>query len=150
MSKILFLVCLLWCMPCSAEQVYVETTGQHTLSKEETWAQAEDYAVNNALKKAIEKVGVRIDSYTEVQDRVLVHDVVQRIASAIVTIQDKQLTPVLTNGTFMIHAEVKCTVNTDSLDKVVKMFQVPSSNSLTWSDSDFGRAVKIIRIMKGK
>jgi len=138
------------CSTCFAEQVYVEITGQHTLSKEETWSQAEDYAVNNALKKAIEKVGVRIDSYTEVQDKVLVYDAVQRIASAIVTIQDKQLTPVFTNGTFTIHAEVKCTVNTDGLDKIAGMFKTPNNNSLTWSDNDFDRAAKIIRFMKGR
>jgi hypothetical protein len=119
-NKIAFLLGLmlvLFASSASAEEFVIEADGYHTVSRKETIMEAEDAAVNDALRWAVEQVGVRISAYSEVVNKVLKEDTVQRFASSVVKIREKTITPRVMNDDYRIYAHVVCTVNTDDLDK---------------------------------
>ena len=101
----------------SAEEFTIEADGYHTLSRKETILEAEEAAVNDALRWAVEQIGVRISAYSEVVNKVLKEDTVQRFASSVVKIKEKTLTPKVMNDDYRIYAHVVCVVNTDDLDR---------------------------------
>lgn len=101
----------------SAEEFMIEADGYHTLSRKETILEAEEAAVNDALRWAVEQIGVRISAYSEVVNKVLKEDTVQRFASSVVKIKEKTLTPKVMNDDYRIYAHVICVVNTDDLDR---------------------------------
>lgn len=101
----------------SAEKFRIESDGQHLLTREETIESAEDAAVNNALRRAVEQIGVRISAYSEVVNKVLKEDTVMAFASAVVKIQEKTLTPRIINGEYRIYSHLVCIVDSSDLDK---------------------------------
>ena len=101
----------------SAEEFTIEADGYHTVSRKETILEAEEAAVNDVLRWAVEQIGVRISAYSEVVNKVLKEDTVQRFASSVVKIKEKTLTPKVMNDDYRIYAHVVCVVNTDDLDR---------------------------------
>lgn len=119
-KKLLFIICMIIAYPfstASAEKFLIEADGYHTVSRKETIEFAEDAAVDNALKWAVEQIGVRISAYSEVVNKVLVEDTVQRFASSVIQIKEKTLTPRIMNDDYRIYAHVVCVVDTADLDK---------------------------------
>ena len=111
------LILTLFTSSTSAEEFIIEADGYHTLSRKETILEAEEAAVNDALRWAVEQIGVRISAYSEVVNKVLKEDTVQRFASSVVKIKEKTLTPKVMNDDYRIYAHVVCVVNTDDLDR---------------------------------
>lgn len=120
MKKIILmlgLILTLFTSSVSAEEFIIEADGYHTVSRKETILEAEEAAVNDALRWAVEQIGVRISAYSEVVNKVLKEDTVQRFASSVVKIKEKTLTPKVMNDDYRIYAHVVCVVNTDDLDR---------------------------------
>ena len=111
------LILTLFTNSVSAEEFIIEADGYHTVSRKETILEAEEAAVNDALRWAVEQIGVRISAYSEVVNKVLKEDTVQRFASSVVKIREKTLTPKVMNDDYRIYAHVVCVVNTDDLDR---------------------------------
>lgn len=111
------LILTLFTSSVSAEEFIIEADGYHTVSRKETILEAEEAAVNDALRWAVEQIGVRISAYSEVVNKVLKEDTVQRFASSVVKIREKTLTPKVMNDDYRIYAHVVCVVNTDDLDR---------------------------------
>lgn len=154
MKRILFTLAFLACLIIpgigSTEKIYVESEGQHVLSKQESLSQAEGYATQDALRNAIEQVGVRIDSYTEVVNHVLVEDKVTTVVSSFVQVLNKEIKPIYQDNEFIIIAKVSCVVDTDKLDNANYYIAEAKRNSLVWDDNDFNKAKKALGFVKGR
>ena len=59
---------------CSSEKVTVTATGQYLISKNEKISDGEQFALKEALRSAVEKVAVRVTSYTKTVNQVLEED----------------------------------------------------------------------------
>jgi len=120
MKKVILMLGLMFSLftsDASAEKFLIEADGYHTVSRKETIEFAEDAAVDNALKWAVEQIGVRISAYSEVVNKVLKEDTVQRFASSVIQIKEKSLTPRVVGDDYRIYAHVICVVDTADLDK---------------------------------
>lgn len=120
MKKVILIFSFIFLMSTNyvnAEKFLIEADGYHTVSRKETIEFAEDAAVDNALKWAVEQIGVRISAYSEVVNKVLREDTVQRFASAVIQIKEKTLTPRVMGDDYRIYAHVICIVDTADLDK---------------------------------
>ena len=56
---------------CSSEKVTVTAAGQYLISKNEKISEGEQLALKEALRSAIEKVAVRVTSYTKTVNSIL-------------------------------------------------------------------------------
>lgn len=110
------LIILLISNVCSSEKVTVTATGFHLVEEGETLEQAQEKAYNNALRYAIEQVGIRIASYSIVINNMIKHDEIETAASAIVQIITKSYEPVIQEKRIKIIAKVTAVVDTTDLD----------------------------------
>lgn len=110
------LITLLISNVCSSEKVTVTATGFHLVEEGETLEQAQEKAYNNALRHAIEQVGIRIASYSIVINNMIKHDEIETAASAIVQITAKSYEPVIQEKRIKIIAKVTAVVDTADLD----------------------------------
>lgn len=101
----------------SAEKFTVEAEGYHVLSRNESLDVAEESALKDALRTAVEMVGVRVSSYTEVVNHVVVRDEIEKFASAVIQIQEKSFEPKTENGMIRMNARVVAVVDTSDLEK---------------------------------
>ena len=128
-------------MPCFAETKEIITEGTYIMGDNDTPADAENRALTNAKRSAIEQAGTYIESYSQTQNLQLTKDDIETIASGDLqtTIMDKKRIPV-SDGNMSFWVKIKCIVNTDSLamlqsklkdSKVQSQSQVDTYNP-TW------------------
>lgn len=100
-----------------AEKFTVEAKGYHIMSRNESLDKAEESALKDALRSATEMVAVRVSSYSNVINNVLVEDKIETFASAVVQIKEKSFTPTTENGIIKVQAYVLAIVDTSDLEK---------------------------------
>lgn len=109
---------LLWSVmsTCHAEDFIINAEGYHTVSRNETIEEAKELAIKDAIRWGIEQIGIRVKSYTEVIDKVLVEDNVERFLSEVVETKDEQTTLKVNGDNIEITANVTCIINREKLD----------------------------------
>jgi len=113
----LFLIILLLSGTASAEQFIIEADGYHTASRKESISFAEKAATDDALKWAVEQIGIRISAYSEVVNKVIKNNEVERFSSSVIDIKNVSFTPKVVEDDYRIYAHVICVVDTSELDK---------------------------------
>ena len=116
MISLLFLL-LTTVQPCAAEKITVDAAGQYLISKNENMNDGEAYAYKEALRSAIEKVAVRVVSYTKTVNQVLEEDIVETFASSVVKVLKKEVHPVVEGDNVIIKVMISAVVNTDDIMK---------------------------------
>ena len=101
-----------------AEDIFISESHSYALQENEVIRDAEDKAINLALRKVIVTLGSRIKSYTTVINKVLAEDKIERFSSATVKIQKKVIEPSLSqDGRLMINVSIEAIINTDDIAK---------------------------------
>lgn len=116
LCAITILIILLSSNVCSSEKVTVTVTGFHFVEEGETLEQAQDKAYNDALRRAVEQVGMRISSYSVVINSMIEHDEIETAASAIVQVSNKSFKPIVEEQRIKIAAVITAVVDTKDLD----------------------------------
>lgn len=109
---------VLWSLvsTCYAEEFIINAEGYHTVSRNETIEEARQIAIKDAIRWGIEQIGIRVKSYTEVIDKVLVEDKVERFLSEVVETKDERTTLKVNGDNIEIIANVTCIINREKLD----------------------------------
>jgi len=132
MKKILLLLICLMSLStiCFAETKEIIVEGTYTAGDNDTIKSAEDMALNNAKRAALEQFGVNIESTTEVKNMQLTQDKIQTFASGNLqtTILDKKRI-VNSDGTISFWVKVKCIkleeVKKEPIWKLICSYNVP-------------------------
>lgn len=114
---IIFLIILLVPSICLSEKITVEAEGYHYVENGETLEVAQDNALKESLRWAVEQVGVRLSSYTEVVNQMVISDEVEVLASALVQVREKKFEPVIEGNRIKIIARIVAVIDTSDLDK---------------------------------
>lgn len=120
MKKILLMVLflLLICGTCYAETKEIIAEGTYNMGDNDTPVTAENGALMNAKRSAIEQAGTYIESYSQTNNFQLTKDEVTTLATGVIQtiILDKGKT---TNqdGNITFWVKVKCLINNDNLKK---------------------------------
>ena len=116
--KKFILAFILWSIvsTCYAEDFIINAEGYHTVSRNETIEEARQIAIKDAIRWGIEQIGIRVKSYTEVIDKVLVEDDVERFLSEVVETRDERTTLKVNGDNIEITANVTCIINREKLD----------------------------------
>lgn len=101
---------------CSSEKVTVTAAGQYLISKNEKISEGEQLALKEALRSAIEKVAVRVTSYTKTVNSILEEDIIEMFASSVVKITDKQVRPVVEGDNVVIKVTITAVVDTKDIE----------------------------------
>ena len=117
MKKFIFAL-ILWSImsTCYAEDFIINAEGYHTVSRNETIEEARQIAIKDAIRWGIEQIGIRVKSYTEVIDKVLVEDNVERFLSEVIETKDERTTLKVNGDNIEITANVTCIINREKLD----------------------------------
>jgi tetratricopeptide (TPR) repeat protein len=122
MKKIILLISMLILLPFNisyAEEEIIESTGIYTIGDgpEENISTAKERAKMDAMRNAIEKAGVYIESYSKTESMVLTKDEVHVIAGQIIKIISSEITAnVENNGSIIIYkCKIKSKINTDDV-----------------------------------
>ena len=116
--KKFILALILWSIvsTCYAENFIINAEGYHTVSRNETIEEARQIAIKDAIRWGIEQIGIRVKSYTEVIDKVLVEDTVERFLSEVMETKDERTTLKVNGDNIEITANVTCIINREKLD----------------------------------
>lgn len=101
---------------CSAEIIKIQATGKYTMSKYETLDIAQQRALLEAQKNAVEKVGVYVRSITQVKNSVVVFDEIISVACNLIKVVQKNFTQNIDSaGNVFIRADIFVEVDSDSV-----------------------------------
>lgn len=116
--KKFILAFILWSIVsiCYAEDFTINAEGYHTVSRNETIEEARQIAIKDAIRWGIEQIGIRVKSYTEVIDKVLVEDNVERFLSEVVETKNERTMLKVNGDNIEITANVTCIINREKLD----------------------------------
>ncbi|MDY2684825.1 MAG: hypothetical protein SOV43_01470 [Selenomonadaceae bacterium] len=99
-----------------AEIHNVTADGEYTLATSDTMEQAKDKALKEAMRSAVEKAGVYIESYSIAKDMSLTQDEVRVIAGSIIKIDGKRFETVADGDSFIVRCYITAEVNTDEIN----------------------------------
>ena len=137
MRKLVLLLLATFClaftvqMDAQASSTKIVAEGRNILGDNDTRTQAKDAAVKDAMRIAIEKAGVYVESYSETNDYQLTKDQVKMAAAGVVKVMDQSI-DFVDNGT-VCRAVIYADVDTDNLQVII---QDMLSGETTKSDSD--------------
>ena len=94
----------------------IDADGEYTMSTADTLDMAKEKALKEALRSAVEKAGVYVESYTKVNDMALTEDQIRVLAGNIIKIEDKNFATVASGNTFLIKCHIHAVIDTDSID----------------------------------
>jgi hypothetical protein len=134
---LVFSVCLLLSNICFAETKEIIAEGTYVMGDSDTPANAENGALINAKRVAIEQAGTSIESYSQIKNMQLTKDDIETISSGALktTILDKKKLATL-DGTMFLWVKIKCIVDTDSLEILqnkIKELKITSNKSDTFN-----------------
>lgn len=102
----------------SAEEVFISESYSYALQENEVIRDAEDKAVNLALRKVFVTLGSKIKSYTTVINKVLAEDKIERFSSATAKIQKKVIEPGFDQyNRLVINVSIEAIIDTADIDK---------------------------------
>lgn len=117
-SILSFLLMLSFSKVSFAEEVFISESYSYALQENEVIRDAEDKAINMALRKVFVTLGSKIKSYTTVIDKVLAEDKIERFSSAIAKIQKKVIEPGFDQyNRLVINVSVEAIIDTADIDK---------------------------------
>ena len=117
-------------LPCSfasAEIETIEATGSYTVgdSDTENFSVAREKASQEAMREAVEKAGIYVESYSKTQNMQLTQDEVRTVSGNILKIISKDIRPIVSadGHTIQFVCTIRATVDTDSINLREKMHQ---------------------------
>jgi len=123
MHKFILLFLAAFCLVFTTNQGYASSTkivaeGRYILGDNDTRTQAKDAAVKDAMRIAVEKAGVYVESYSETNNYQLTKDQVRMAAAGIVKVMDQSI-DFVDNGT-VCRAVIYADVDTSNLHEVIQ------------------------------
>lgn len=114
---------ILFCIAgtASAEVKDFHGTGEYTMSKYETPAVAEERAVQEAERDALEQAGVYVESYTKTENMQVKKDTITVLTNGILKITKRDITTTTTpTGGIRVKAEITASIDTEDINKNLK------------------------------
>ena len=114
---------ILFCIAgtASAEVKDFHGTGEYTMSKYETPAVAEERAVQEAERDALEQAGVYVESYTKTENMQVKKDTITVLTNGILKITKRDITTTTTpTGEIRVKAEITASIDTEDINKNLK------------------------------
>lgn len=147
MKKFILLFLAAFCLVFTTNQGYASSTkivaeGRYILGDNDTRTQAKDAAVKDAMRIAVEKAGVYVESYSETNNCQLTKDQVRMAAAGIVKVMDQSI-DFVDNGT-VCRAVIYVDVDTDNMNVIIqdilngKAYESNSSSSDSSKKAPFG------------
>ena len=131
-----------------ADPQTIEADGEYMMSTADTLDSAKEQAMKEAMRSAVEKAGVYVESYSKVKDMALTEDQIRVVAGNIIKIKNKNFTTVASGNTFLIKCAINAVIDTDSIDlqRVMEMKKTQEENvRLTKTVSNLQREGDILR-----
>ena len=101
-----------------AEEIFISESYSYVLKENEVIRDAEDKAINMALRKVFVTLGARIKSYTTVINKILAEDKIERFSSATAKIQKKVIEPGFDqHNRLVINVSIEAIIDTADIDK---------------------------------
>ena len=113
-SVILCLLMLALMSVASAKTYEIVAEGNYTIGDRDTRETAKKHAVQDAMRIAVEKAGVYVESYSETKNYQLTQDQVRTIAAGVVKVLDESI-DFYDNGN-VCRAVIYASVNTDDIN----------------------------------
>ncbi len=116
--RIMIALVLLLCIPlfCFAEPHYITATGTYLMGDGETPAAAQDKALLNAKRSAIEQAGIYIESFSQTENLQLTKDEVTTLSAGLLQVTSSKVQRTLTSdGALSFTAEITGLVTTDDI-----------------------------------
>lgn len=134
--KIITVLLFLLCIPllCFAETRYITASGTYIMGDGETPAAAQEKALLNAKRSAIEQAGVYIESFSKTENLQLTKDEVNALSSGVLQITSSTVQRTLTSdGALSFTAEITCMATLDDISTMrqrLKELQSPPVSSV--------------------
>ena len=102
----------------ASNEVNIEADGIYTVTDEldENLSVAKERARLDALRNAVEKAGVYVESYTKSEGYQVTLDEIKVVAGKILRVDDSQIQPVTSNGEISYHCHIKAVVDISSVN----------------------------------
>lgn len=94
----------------------IEAQGVHIMGDNDSPKAAKDMARKDAMRIAVEKAGVYVESYSKTQNMKLTTDEVRTLSGAILKVTDEKDVPELTDGVWKYTVYLTAEVDTDGID----------------------------------
>lgn len=111
-----FLLLLLISPVAAAEKISVDATGFAYQNERDTLSIAQDEAQKQALRNAVEQIGVRVSSYSTVVNQMLQEDELEISAAAVLAVRDKKFKPVIEGNRIKVICTMTVIVDTKDLE----------------------------------
>lgn len=145
--SLLAAMCYLSAVTCAEPQI-IDSVGEYVMSTSDTLDDAQEKAKQEALRSAVEKAGVYVESYSKVNNMELSDDQVRIIAGNIIKIEEKNYTTNANGNTFLIRCKIKAVIDTDNIDlqRAMEMKKTQEQNiELTKTVADLQRESSILK-----
>ena len=101
---------------CLAAPQTITASGAYVMGDNDSPKIAKDAARQEAMRVAVEKAGVYVESYSRTQNMELTADDVRVISGAVLKVLREQAVPELSAGTWKYTVTLTCEVDTDKID----------------------------------
>jgi len=127
-----------------AKLVEIVETAEYTVGDNESRNAASEAAISLARRRASEKVGVYVESYSKTEDFTLAKDQVKTISATLM--KDKQ-SPVIVSslneqGRMLLKATVDVIIDTDTIDGYIKNLKTPANTNKSTEYKDLKESYK--------
>ena len=127
---LLCLALLMFASVACAQKYNIVAEGSYTVGDRDTREVAKKHAVQDAMRIAVEKAGVYVESYSETQNYQLTQDQVRTIAAGVVKVLDESI-DFVDNGN-ICRATIYASVDTSDIDLERLMTTYTVSNGRTY------------------
>lgn len=112
------LIGAMFCAPSAAwaETHHVNAEGMYVLASTDTMDQAKEKALREAMRSAVEKAGVYVESYSVDKNMSLTQDEVRVIAGSIIKVSGKRFETVAQGESFVVRCYITADVDTDEIN----------------------------------
>lgn len=151
-SCLLLVALLLVPSPAWAEVKEIFAEGTYIMGDGETPSVAQERAIQEAKRHAVEQAGTYLESFTEVQNMQLTRDEIRVFASGIVqTTVIEQKRTLGNNDSLRFYVKVRCLVDSDSIQTMRSKLQDKSSlETLKKVQADYDRSQQEIADLKAQ
>ena len=101
---------------CLAVPQTITASGAYVMGENDSPKIAKDAARQEAMRSAVEKAGVYVESYSRTQNMELTADDVRVISGAVLKVLREQAVPELSAGVWKYTVTLTCEVDTDKID----------------------------------
>lgn len=101
---------------CMAAPQQITATGVYVMGENDSPKIAKDAARQEAMRSAVEKAGVYVESYSRTQNMQLTADDIKVISGAVLKVLQEQAVPELSAGVWKYTVTLTCEVDTDKID----------------------------------